>query len=412
MTMDADLTIKEVRIIELVDLNQQHEQRFVEIVSYGGLTGHAGPLDGHYQFSAVNSRLHVFNKHLAGRNLFDPAIEFSSLWDAVYPSNPLTAYEHGKDPLTGENLWRSHRTSRHTATGEIITAFSAVDIAIWDLRGKAERKPVSQLLGGKRAELEAYISCMGSKTPEEALEKARRWYDQGFKRHKCFLPHRPIDALGIKKNLSFLETLNKLLPGDSQVMYDLSRLSDQIDDISTRKSRLSWASKLVKEMVPFRPVWIEEPTAPDDIEGYETIKQANPSSVLAGGEHLYTRWSLKPFLDRGLLDYVQCDPEWCGGISESIAICKMIESSYPKVRIVPHGHMILAAPHIVAAQTMNLSPFVEYLYQVIPDRVRYFQRAVEPVNGTLEVPQEPGVGPILDNTKFKITRIYQDEESI
>ncbi|TDF95202.1 mandelate racemase/muconate lactonizing enzyme family protein [Paenibacillus piri] len=410
MALDAESTIQEVRIIEVADHNLQNEQRYVEIVCYGGLTGHAGPLDGQYQFLAVKNRLHVFYKFLAKRNIFDPAIEFASLWDAVYPEHPLSFYEQGKDPLTGDIIWRSHRTSRHSATGEIITAFSAIDIAIWDLRGKASGKPVNQLLHGGRTELEAYVSCMGSKTPQEALEKAAYWYDKGFKRHKCFLPHRPVEAAGVKNNLHIMEVLHQSLPQDAQVMYDLSRLSDQLDDPSTRNRRLSWVNELVKEMLPYRPVWIEEPVAPDDIEGYERIKHANPGAALAGGEHLYTRWSLKPYLDKGLLDYVQCDPEWCGGISESIAICKMVETSYPNVRVVPHGHMVLAAAQIVAAQSEALSPFAEYLYQVIPDRNRYFKYAPEPANGILTVPQDPGVGPALDDSKYNIIRIHKDEE--
>lgn len=410
MSLDAEFTIQEVRIIEIADHNLLNEQRYVEIVCYGGLTGHGGPLDGQYQFLAVKNRLHVFNKFLAKRSIFDPEIEFASLWETVYPEHPLSSYEQGKDPLNGDNIWRSHRTSRHTATGEIITAFSAVDIAIWDLRGKASAKPVNQLLHGGRTELEAYVSCMGSKTPQEAVDKATYWYDKGFKRHKCFLPHRPVEAAGVKNNLQIIEALQQTLPQDAQVMYDLSRLSDQLDDPSTRSQRLSWVNEQVKEILSYRPVWIEEPVSPDDIEGYAMIKQANPEAVLAGGEHLYTRWSLKPYLDKGLLDYVQCDPEWCGGISESIAICKMVETSYPNVRVVPHGHMILAASQIVAAQSEVLSPFTEYLYQVIPDRNRYFKYAPEPVNGILTVPQDPGVGPALDDSKYKIIRIHKDEE--
>lgn len=66
-------------------------------------------------------------------------------------------------------------------------------------------------------------------------------------------------------------------------MYDLSRLSDQLDDPSTRSQRLSWVNEQVKEILSYRPVWIEEPVSPDDIEGYAMIKQANPEAVLAVG---------------------------------------------------------------------------------------------------------------------------------
>lgn len=291
---------------------------------------------------------------------------------------------------------------------EIITGFSAIDIALWDLRGKTTGFPVFRLLDGTRTALPIYVSCMRSKTPEQALEKAKYWYDKGFKRHKCFLPGRPEDSTGIQDNLDIIATVRNGLPEDAVIMFDLSRLSEQVDDPTTRTERLKWTCNMVEGMLKYNPHWIEEPVSPDDIAGYELIKKANPTAKISGGEHLYTRWNLKPYLEKGLLDYVQCDPEWCGGISEIIEICKMVQESYPNVCVIPHGHMLLAAPQVIALYPEVLTPEAEYLYQVVPDRMRYLNNPVEPVDGIFNMPIDPGVGPALDPTKYQIVNVYKN----
>lgn len=401
------MNITGVNIIDIEDSQHNNRQTFVEITTDTGLKGHAGPLDGEYQFNAIKDRLDVFNEKLVNHDIFDTNLNFSQLWNSIYPNNPLSNYEHGKDPLTGEDVWQMHRTARHSPTGEVITGFSAIDIALWDLRGKANGIPVFRLLGGTRTVLPIYVSCMGNKTSEQALEKAKYWYDKGFKRHKCFLPCRPMESEGIRDNLDIMEALQKGLPEDAVIMYDLSRLSEQVDDPTTRTERLQWACDMVTGMLKYNPYWIEEPVSPDDIEGYEAIKKANPTAKISGGEHLYTRWNLKPYLDKGLLDYVQCDPEWCGGISEFIEICNMIQKSYPDVRVLPHGHMLLAAPQVVALYPEVVTPEAEYLYQVIPDRTRYLESPVEPVDGIFRMPTDPGIGPKLDPTKYQIINVYK-----
>ena len=400
------MKITNIRIIEIDNRQRDGQHRYVEISSDSELKGHAGPLDGEYQFRAVLSQLGKFNYHMTSRDINDPALNFSELWSEIYPDHPLNSYENGKDPLTGENVWGFHRTARHTPTAEIITAFSAIDIALWDLRGKASKQPVYELLGGTRDVLPTYISCMFTKTPDDALEQAKSWYDKGFKCHKCFLPFRPADSDGINDNIKIVEALKAGLPADAEIMYDLSRLSDQADDPDVRVQRLKWACDMVKTLDQFGSVWIEEPVSPDDLEGFSAIRNANPTAKISAGEHLYTRWNLKPFLDRGLIDIVQCDPEWCGGISEFIEICKMIKTSYPGVIVMPHGHMILAATQCVASQAEELAPGAEFLYQVIPERTRYLTYQPSPELGIFKMPADFGIGPELDPSKFEFVKEY------
>jgi len=398
----SDIIITKVGVLEIEGKGNGERQRFVEMTSDAGLKGYAGPLDGEYQFLALKGLLEKINLFMANRPVDDPGVQFAELWKKIFPDNPLEAYAQGKDPLTGDTLWQTHRPGRHTATGEIITALSAVDIALWDLRGKASGLPVYRMLGGNRSQLPAYISCMRSKTPDEALKQAMYWYEKGFKRHKCFLPFRPKQENGIRRNIEIVEYLLEKLPADVEIMYDLSRLSDQADDPQTRREYLAWACDMAGELGKRNPVWVEEPVSPDDIEGYEAVRKANPGVRISGGEHIYTRWNLLPFLEKGLLDVVQCDPEWCGGISEFIEISKMVRESYPHVALMPHGHMILAATQCVASQTETLTPIAEYLYQVIPDRTQYLAYEPKPEFGYFSMPCEPGIGPEPDPAKFTV----------
>ncbi len=102
---------------------------------------------------------------LAGRDAADPAkLNFTTLWAACYPGKTLETYVEGKDPLSGGAVWGTKRATRQTETGWIITALSAIDLALWDLRGKAAGQPVWRLLGAKRNRLNAYASMLGYST--------------------------------------------------------------------------------------------------------------------------------------------------------------------------------------------------------------------------------------------------------
>lgn len=114
---DTKVNITGVSIIEIEDSQHNNRQTFVEICTNTGLKGHAGPLDGEYQFNAIKDRLDVFNEKLVNHDIFDTNLNFSQLWNSIYPNNPLSSYEHGKDPLTGEDVWQMHRTARHSSTG-------------------------------------------------------------------------------------------------------------------------------------------------------------------------------------------------------------------------------------------------------------------------------------------------------
>jgi L-rhamnonate dehydratase len=327
---------------------------------------------------------------LSGCDPRTTSIDTEWLWKKLHPNHSLEAYAEGRDPLTGEVIWGTRRASRHTKTGSVIMALSAVDNALWDLRGKLAGKPVYRLLGGSRTQLPAYISLMPSQKLEDTRARARTLFDKGFRAQKWFLRQGPPDGeVGFRTIVAQVETLRNELGPTARLMLDFA-----VGDRGRCDWDVPYAVKVAKAISPFEPFWLEEPFSPEEIDAYARLK-SETTVPLATGEHTYTRWNIKPFLDRQLVRFVQCDPEWCGGISELLKICALVKG-YEGVRLIPHGHHVLAAAQVVASQPEALCPMVEYGESWGPGRQSLQTRSVIPEAGYLTVPTEPGLGPGLD----------------
>jgi len=171
------------------------------------------------------------------------------------------------------------------------------------------------------------------------------------------------------------------------LMFDGFRKAKQEGDVD-------YAVALARDILPYRPFWLEEPIGPEDLEGYARIK-GETGIPLATGEHTYTRWNIKPFLDRKILSFVQSDPEWCGGVSELLKICALVRG-YEGVRVIPHGHHVLAASQVIASQPEPLCPMLEFGPGWARNHQRLQTRILEPEAGHFALPDEPGLGPDLD----------------
>jgi L-rhamnonate dehydratase len=386
------LIVREAKVIRVRDRQKGGpSDSYLEITSESGLNGYAGPLLKE-QVAAIPANLHEL---LAGRDFAAPEqLNFGTLWAACHPGRTLEGYVDGKDPLTGAPVWGIRRTSRQSETGWVITALSAIDLALWDLRGKAAGQPVWRLLGGQRQRLNAYVSMLGySVQPAEARKAARTILDQGFPRQKWFFMNGPADgAAGLKQNIELATAVREELGPEAILMFDGIQYVWKSADVD-------YAIALAKGILPCRPHWLEEPLRPDDLEGYTRLK-GETGITLAAGEHWYTRWNVKPFLDRGIVNVVQSDPEWCGGISEWLKICELAKG-YPGAQLVPHGHHVLAASNCVASQSETLCPMLEYL---VKSRVSFQHCQTRPLvaeAGTFAMAEEPGLGPSLDEAKME-----------
>lgn len=306
----------------------------------------------------------------------------------------LKALMIGEDPLAIERIWdRLYRFSVHGRKGVVMQAISAIDCALWDLKGKWANAPVYRLLGGPlRDDLPAYASALGySVQPEDAARRARELVAQGYAATKWFFRHGPGDGrVGRDRNVTLAQTLRAAVGDDVELMLD---------------AWMSWDVPYVRQIAPalaeINPRWLEEPALPDRIDSYAEVRRRVPFPI-AGGEHEYTRWGCKQLLDAAAVDVLQPDIYWAGGISELQKICALA-STYD-VQVVPHGHSTPATAHLLLAQPAQLCPYIEYLLKWNEIHQFFFQRPLKPINGCIQPADQPGMGVELDEAKIEQRR--------
>ncbi|HEX2185522.1 MAG TPA: enolase C-terminal domain-like protein [Chloroflexota bacterium] len=305
----------------------------------------------------------------------------------------------GEDPLASELIWdRCYRAQVHGRKGVAMMALSVVDCGLWDLKGKWLDQPVYRLLGGPTREtIPAYASALGySVVPERAAERARELVRQGFKATKWFFRHGPGSGkAGIEQNVAMVRAVREAIGPEVELMLDAWMSWD-----------LPYAVQIGRRIADYAPRWLEEPTLPDKLEVYVQIRRAlQPFGIpVSGGEHEYTRWGLKLYMDAGAVDVLQPDIYWCGGLSETLKICALA-STYD-LPVIPHGHSVPATCHLLAAQPPNLCPLLEYLVKWNTVHQFFLKTPIHPVGGEVPVSalDRPGIGMELDEAKIEAQR--------
>jgi len=308
----------------------------------------------------------------------------------------LRSFLLGRDPLAIETLSdQMMRLHRHGRSGLFMTGVSAVDCALWDLKGKAWDQPIYRLLGGPtRPVVPAYASMLGySIEPENSVPIAVEYQKKGFPAQKWFFRYGPGDGgLGLEKNISLIRALREALGPHYPLMVD---------------AFMGWNSPYAAEMIrmlePYHLIWLEEPIPPERVGAFKRLKSSG-RVPLATGEHVYTRWQVKELLEAGAIDWVQTDPDWCGGISELVKICALASSF--DVPVAAHGHSLLAALHVAGASSPTTVPYVEYLVQHQVNKQYFHKICYRPEQGMLKLPDLPGLGLVLDEEKIEQRRDY------
>lgn len=308
---------------------------------------------------------------------------------AIVIETQLKSFVLGKDALAGELLWdQMWRWNRHGRSGHLLMAISAIDNCLWDLRGRYFQTPVYRLLGGPtRPAVEAYGSCLGfSVEPEPARLKSAELKAQGYRHQKWFLAYGPGDGpAGLKKNVELVRVLRESVGDDVELMFD-----------AFMGWTLDYAIAWAKQVEQYRPRWIEEAFPPDKLEAFAALHRAT-SIPVASGEHFYGRYEAKRYLEAQAVSVVQSDPEWCGGLSELVKVCQI--ASVYDAQVIPHGHSVHAALHVVAAQSPATCPMVEYLISKMRSYYFFEKRSLTPVQGKLELSDAPGFGIEFDASK-------------
>ncbi len=294
----------------------------------------------------------------------------------------------GQDPLAIEELWdKMYRLNRHSRAGHFMMGISAVDNALWDLRGKYFDAPVYRLLGGAAREtVDVYVSCLGySVAPEAARHKSAELKKQGFNRQKWFPAYGPGDGpAGLMNNVELVKNLRDALGDDVEIMFDAFMGWD-----------LTYAVQWAKQVEQYRPRWIEEAFSPDKMDSFVQLSRKT-SIPVATGEHFYNRWEVKRFLNARAIKVVQADPEWCGGVSELVKIATL--ASAHDVPVVPHGHNLHAALHVVASQSPMTCPYGEYLVQKMGRYYMFEKYQLTPAGGSILLSDRPGFGIEFDDS--------------
>jgi L-alanine-DL-glutamate epimerase-like enolase superfamily enzyme len=312
--------------------------------------------------------------------------------EAAWPiADTLAGFLIGEDALASSIVWdKLQRRDRHARHGHLKMAISAVDNALWDLRGKAYDAPVWQLLGGTgRREVPAYASTLGTTHEPAVVETlAAALAEEGYAAQKWFMAYGPGDgAEGLARNTALVGQLRGILGAQARIMFDAFMSWD-----------LAYARAWAEQVEHLRPTWLEEPFPPGQHAMFAALRDST-RIPLATGEHLYDRSDVLRFLQDGTLGVIQADPEWCGGVTELVRICALADSF--GVPVIPHGHGVHAAVHVIASQSPGTCPMAEYLFRGMPGRHHFEQTPLAPRNGKFVLPTAAGFGIELDEDKIE-----------
>jgi L-rhamnonate dehydratase len=245
----------------------------------------------------------------------------------------------GRDPWDLEFLWQHmyRKTMAFGRKGIGMVAISAVDIALWDILGKAARQPVYRLLGGRtKPRVPVYASRLYSVELSELEAEAKRYKKDGYKAMKLRFGWGPADgAAGMQRNLALVRTVREAVGDGVDLMAD-----------AYMGWTLDYSKRMLPLLEPFHLRWLEEPVIPDDLHGYAELKSAGRIPI-AGGEHEFTAYGFRDLLEARALDYIQFDTNRVGGITQARKIAAMAEAY--SVPVIPHAgqmhnyHVVMAS---------------------------------------------------------------------
>jgi L-rhamnonate dehydratase len=305
----------------------------------------------------------------------------------------------GQNPFDVELLWETmfRSTLNYGRKGVVLEAISAVDIALWDIMGKALGQPVYNLLGGKtRDKIRVYASRLYAEDDLDALaKKAVGFVKQGFTALKQRFGYGPQDGIpGMRKNLALVRAVREAVGPDVALMAD-----------AYMGWNVSYAVKMIRilEDDGVNLDWVEEPLIPDDIDGYTRLRRSVRTPISAG-EHEFTRYGYNQLIKGEAVDILQPDVNRVGGITEARKIWAMAAAN--NLVVIPHAGQ-LHNYHLVMA-SLN-SPMAEYFPgpaegAPLDDDTLFwelFQGEPTAIEGAVTLGGEPGLGLRLRDERIR-----------
>ena len=288
----------------------------------------------------------------------------------------------GEDPLDVERLWRKmyEKSIYHGRRSVVIHAMSGIDMALWDIVGKAYGVPVGKALGGTyRDKIQAYCSVLMPGTEKEIYELVEKHMHRGYQGMKLGW-----GALGesFEKDIALVKAAREALGPDKQLMID----------IGMRWTDVKGAMRTVQAFEEYNVFWVEEPFHPDNLSGYARLNAAT-SVHIAGGEEVGTLHEYRQLLEMGCVDIVQPDLSRCGGLTIARKLIDLAEEY--NAMVIPHAFKtnILMAATLQYISTLPNAWYQEFCEQDTLLR----QQLTTPLfsiddQGYVAIPRDPGMG--------------------
>jgi L-alanine-DL-glutamate epimerase-like enolase superfamily enzyme len=291
----------------------------------------------------------------------------------------LRALLLGEDPLEQARLWQKmyQGTLYYGREGAVIQAMAGIDLALWDIKGKALGQPVYKLLGGGfRKQLRVYASNMFQFSAKATADRAKRARDQGYSAVKFGWEPFGQDA---KTDCAYLAAIRKAVGDEVDIMLDVGLVWDA--KTTLQRARL---------FEPYRLAWIEEPLHPDDLQGYAEVSAGTETKIAAGEEECTLRGFAR-LIEQGRIDVVQIDLTRCG-LTQAMAIAQLAHQH--GLPVVNHNFTtdlnVAASLHFLASVPNAF--IMEYCVEPSELSRSLAREPIPIVDGHAAVPEAPGLG--------------------
>ncbi len=308
----------------------------------------------------------------------------------------------GRDAMAIEPIWRDlyNRSRDQGQRGLALTALSGIDIALWDLKGQALGRPVSDLLGGRfRDSVRAYATGGfrrdGRDPATDFAEETGRYAAEGFHAVKIKI------GFDVAEDLRVIKAVREAIGPETRLMIDANHGYDVLE-----------ACELGRAAAEHGVDWFEEPVIPEQLGAYQRVRAGQPIPV-AGGETWQGRFAHFEALRAGAVDILQSDVCGVGGLSEMRRVVDL--AGIHGVRVVPHvwgtGIALAAGLHALATQPPEpdrrapLAPILEFDRTPNPFRQGILTAPIEHQKGVVAVPTGPGLGIEIDRAALESFRI-------
>jgi mannonate dehydratase len=332
----------------------------------------------------------------------------------------------GRDAHRIEDIWQYLYRGAYWRRGPVtMSAIAAVDMALWDIKAKIAGLPLYQLLGGASREGVMVYGHANGQSIEDTIAAAKDYIDLGYKavRLQCGVPGLP-STYGVSKDKMFYEPADADLPTEN--VWSTSKYMRVVPELfDAARNRLGWdvhllhdahhrltpieAGRLGKDLEPFRPFWLEDPTPAENQDNLRLIRQ-HTTTPIAIGEIFSSIWDAKQLIQEQLIDYLRATVVHAGGITHLRRIAAFADMF--GVRTGCHGATDLSPVTMAAALHFDLSVpnfgIQEYMRHT-NETDAVFPHAYSFKDGYLHPGEQPGLGVDIDEelaAKYPYKRAY------